>query len=92
MAIEYIPYFPTTTEGQALLNNFTRTQRILRYRDNDRIVSSVERGMPLFDTTLEETVGCANSGNLVLRGECLSACAYLKKKINSGEMKPIDLG
>lgn len=91
MAIEYIPYFPTTTEGQALLNNFTRTQRILRYRDNDRIVSSVERGMPLFDTTLEETVGCANSGNLVLRGECLSACAYLKKKINSGEMKPIDL-
>ena len=24
MAIEYVPYFPTTIEGQAILNNFAR--------------------------------------------------------------------
>ena len=26
MAIKYIPYFPTTIEGQAILSNFVRTQ------------------------------------------------------------------
>ncbi len=91
MAIEYVPYFPTTIEGQAILNNFVRTQRLLRYRDNDRIVRSVKRGMPLYETTLQETVGDAGSGNMLVRGECLSACAYLKKKIDAGEMRPIDL-
>lgn len=91
MAIEYVPYFPTTIDGQAVLNNFVRTQRLLRYRDNDRIVRSVKRGMPLYETSLVETVGDANSGNMVIRGECLSACAFLKKKIDAGEMQPIDL-
>ena len=28
MAIKYIPYFPNTLEGQAVLNNFVRTKRI----------------------------------------------------------------
>ena len=32
MAIKYVPYFPNTLEGQALLDNFVRTKRILRYR------------------------------------------------------------
>ena len=91
MAIEYVPYFPTTIEGQAVLNNFVRTQRLLRYRGNDGIVASVKRGMPLYETTLEETVGTEESGNMILRGECLSACAFLKKKIDAGEMRPIDL-
>lgn len=91
MAIEYVPYFPTTIDGQAVLNNFVRTQRLLRYRDNDRIVRSVKRGMPLYETSHVETVGDANSGNMVIRGECLSACAFLKKKIDAGEMQPIDL-
>ena len=91
MAIEYVPYFPTTIEGQAVLGNFVRTQRLLRYRDNDRIVRSVQRGMPLYETSLEETVGKADSGNMLIRGECLSACAFLKKKIDAGEMAPIDL-
>lgn len=91
MAIEYVPYFPTTVEGQAVLNNFVRTQRLLRYRGNDGNVASVKRGMPLYETTLEETVGSEASGNLILRGECLSACAFLKKKIDAGEMRPIDL-
>ena len=91
MAIEYIPYFPTTIEGQAVLNNFVRTQRLLRYRDNDRIVRSVQRGMPLYETNLVETIGNADSGNMLIRGECLSACAFLKKRIDAGEMQPIDL-
>lgn len=91
MAIEYVPYFPTTIEGQALLGNFVRTQRLLRYRDNDRIVRSVQRGMPLYETTLQETVGDASSENMVIRGECLSACAFLKKRIDAGEMPSINL-
>jgi len=91
MAIEYVPFYPTTIEGQAVLGNFVRTQRLLRYRDNDRIVRSVQRGMPLYETNLEETVGNENSGNMVIRGECLSACAFLKKRIDTGEMRPIDL-
>lgn len=91
MAVEYVPYFPTTIEGQAVLNNFVRTQRLLRYRDNDRIVRSVKHGMPLYETTLQETVGEPDSGNMLVRGECLSTCAYLKKKIDAGEMRPIDL-
>ena len=32
MAIKYIPYFPNTLEGQAVLDNFVRTKRVLRYR------------------------------------------------------------
>lgn len=91
MAIEYVPYFPTTIEGQAVLNNFVRTQRLLRYRDNDRIVRSVQRGMPLYETSFMETVGEVGNGNMLIRGECLSACAFLKKRIDAGEMQPIDL-
>jgi hypothetical protein len=32
MPIKYIPYFPNTIEGQAILDNITRMQRVLRYR------------------------------------------------------------
>ena len=46
MAIKYIPYYPNTLEGQAVLDNFVRTQRILRYRDNNKIVERIQRGMP----------------------------------------------
>ena len=80
MAIKYIPYFPDTLEGQALLDNFVRTKRILRYRDNDRIYERIERGMPYYETELKERTGTNPNGNLVIRGECLSACAYLKDK------------
>ncbi len=80
MAIKYIPYFPDTLEGQALLDNFVRTKRILRYRDNDRIYERIERGMPYYETELKERTGTNANGNLVIRGECLSACAYLKDK------------
>lgn len=80
MAIRYIPYFPNTLEGQAVLDNFTRTKRVLRYRDNDRTTERIKRGMPLYETALQERVGNNRNGNLILRGECLSACAYLKDK------------
>lgn len=80
MAIKYIPYFPNTLEGQAVLDNFVRTKRILRYRDNDQVEERILQGMPLYETDLQERVGKNPDGNLVLRGECLSACAYLKDK------------
>lgn len=80
MAIKYIPYFPNTLEGQAVLDNFVRTKCILRYRDNDRVEERIKQGMPLYETELQERVGKNEDGNLVLRGECLSACAYLKDK------------
>ena len=67
-------------EGQAILDNFMRTKRVLRYRDNDRTTERIERGMPLYETELQERVGKNENGNLILRGECLSACAYLKDK------------
>ena len=80
MAIKYIPYFPNTLEGQAVLDNFVRTKRILRYRDNDRVEERIQQGMPLYETELQERIGGNQDGNLVLRGECLSACTYLKDK------------
>ena len=80
MAIKYIPYFPNTLEGQALLDNFVRTKRMLRYRDNDKVVERIERGMPLYEMELKEKVGINTNENLVIRGECVSTCAYLKDK------------
>lgn len=80
MAVRYIPYFPNTLEGQALLDNFARTKRVLRYRDNDRIVKNIQRGMPYYEVEPVEQVGDNSLHNMVLRGECLSACAYLKDK------------
>ena len=38
MAIKYVPYFPNTLEGQAVLDNFVRTKRVLRYRDNNQVI------------------------------------------------------
>jgi adenine-specific DNA-methyltransferase len=80
MAIKYVPYFPNTLEGQAVLDNFVRTKRVLRYRDNDQVVERVQRGMPLYEMELKEQIGKNPHNNLVVRGECLSACAYLRDK------------
>ncbi len=78
MAIKYVPYFPNTLEGQAILDNFVRTKRVLRYRDNDQVIERIERGMPLYEMETVEQVG-ENPKNKIIRGECLSACAYLKE-------------
>ena len=79
MAIKYIPYFPNTLEGQAILDNFVRTKRVLRYRDNDQVIECVQRGMPLYEMETKETIGANPNQNKIIRGECLSACAYLKE-------------
>lgn len=80
MAIKYIPYDPNVLEGQAILDNFPRTQRLLRYRDNGKVFERIQRGMPLYEAESREVVGRNPNRNLVLRGECLSACAYLAEK------------
>lgn len=80
MPIKYIPYVPNTIEGQAILDNITRTQRVLRYRENDKVYQKIQRGMPYYEVETIETVGDTNTENIIMRGECLSACAYLKDK------------
>ena len=77
MAIKYIPYPVRALEGQAVLDNFVRTRRVLRYRDANQVYERIRRGMPLYEVELKE--GDGKSDNLVMRGECLSACAYLKE-------------
>lgn len=80
MAVKYIPFFPNTLEGQAVLDNFVRTQRVLRYRDNDKVKDYIQRGMPLYEVETVEKVGANPMSNLLIRGECVSACAYLKEQ------------
>lgn len=84
MPIKYIPYYPNTIEGQALLNNITRKQRLLLYNDTKqkKLVSRILRGMPYYEVETVETVGSEGeeNSNLLIRGECVSACAYLKEQ------------
>lgn len=80
MPIKYIPYVPNTIEGQAILDNITRTQRVLRYRENDKVYQKIQRGIPYYEVESIETVGDKTTENIIMRGECLSACAYLKDK------------
>lgn len=92
MPKQYIPYTPNTVEGQAVLNNITRTQRLLKYKDGDRVIERIARGLPLHEVETLEVVhnttsliptlseGGARGGNQLIRGECLTACAYLKSQ------------
>lgn len=80
MAIKYVPYSPNIVSGQAVLNNFTRTQRILKYRESDKVTERIVRGMPLYEVTETEHVGDGTSDNMIIHGECVSACAYLKEQ------------
>lgn len=89
MPIKYIPYYPNTVEGQAILDNITRTQRVLRYRENDKVYDRIKRGMPYYEVEPLETVG-EPSENLVIRGECISACAYLKEQGIKVDMVYVD--
>lgn len=77
MAVKYIPFFPEPIEGQALLDNFKRT---LRYKGAGDVEGKLRRGMPLYEVETVETVGENPNQNMVIRGECVSACAYLKDK------------
>ena len=77
MPIKYIPFNPEPIEGQAVLGNFNR---ILKYKGADDVSMVLQRGMPLYEMEEQETVGENPDGNLVIRGECVSACAYLKDR------------
>lgn len=77
MPIKYVPFIPEPIEGQAVLGNFNR---ILRYKGADDISMTLQRGMPLYEMEKQETVGENADGNMVIRGECISACAYLKEQ------------
>lgn len=90
MAVKYIPYYPEPIEGQAILDNFARTRRVLKYKDNGEVFTHIQRGMPLFEVEKIEEVGIDPDDNLVIRGECLSACAYLKDKGETVDLVYID--
>lgn len=77
MPIKYVPFIPEPVEGQAVLGNFNR---ILKYKGADDMSMVLQRGMPLYEMEKQETVGENKAGNLVIRGECVSACAYLKEQ------------
>ena len=79
MAVKYVPYFKEPIEGQAILDNFTRTKRVLKYTDNDKVFDRIEKGMPLYEVETKEIVGKEDTENMIIRGECVSACAYLKE-------------
>ena len=77
MPIKYIPFIPEPIAGQAILGNFNR---ILKYKGADDVSMTLQCGMPLYEMEKQETVGKNADGNMVIRGECVSACAYLKSK------------
>ena len=77
MPMKYVPFIPEPVEGQAVLGNFNR---ILRYKGADEVSMTLQRGMPLYEMEKQETVGENADGNMVIRGECISACAYLKEQ------------
>jgi len=85
MPVKYIPYYPNTVQGQAILDNITRTRRVLRYRDNDKVYERIQRGMPYYELEKIESVVAGlqptqKNESMLIRGECISACAYLKDK------------
>lgn len=86
MAVKYIPFYPEPIEGQAILNNFRRT---LRYKGANDINAHLLRGMPLYEVQETEQV-VSDSGNMVIRGECVSTCAYLKEQGISVDLVYID--
>ncbi len=73
MPIKYIPYKVEPLRGQAVLS-FLRYHRQLSAKDFQL------QGMPYFETELVEKVGKKSSDNLLIHGDCLNACAYLKEK------------
>lgn len=77
MPIKYVPFIPEPVDGQAVLGNFNR---ILKYKGADDMSMVIQRGMPLYEMEKQETVGENKNGNMIIRGECVSACAYLKEK------------
>ena len=87
MAVRYIPFYPDPIEGQAVLSNFRRT---LRYHGQDVLADDLRRGMPVYELMETERVGENAAENLVIRGECISACAYLREQGRQVDLVYID--
>ena len=87
MPIKYVPFIPEPVEGQAVLGNFNR---ILKYKGADDVSMTLQRGVPLYEMEKQETVGENADGNMVIRGECVSTCAYLKEKSIQVDLVYID--
>ncbi len=77
MPIKYVPFIPEPIEGQTVLGNFNR---ILKYRGADETSMILQRGMPYYELEKQEAIGENAEGNIIIRGECVSACAYLKEQ------------
>jgi len=76
MPIKYIPYNIEPLRGQSVLP-FLRYHRQLTAKDFQL------QGMPYFETELTEKANQSTeepSSNLVIHGDCLNACAYLKEQ------------
>ena len=73
MPIKYIPYKVEPLRGQAVLP-------FLRYHRQESAKDFQLKGMPYFETDLIENVGKKSSDNLLIHGDCLNACAYLKEQ------------
>jgi len=87
MPKKYVPFIPEPIEGQAILSNFSR---VLKYKGASDVSMVLERGMPLYEMERLETVGENADGNMVIRGECVSACAHLKEQGVSVDLVYID--
>ena len=87
MPKKYVPFVPEPIEGQAVLANFSR---VLKYKGASDVSMVLERGMPLYEMERMETVGENTDANLVIRGECVSACAYLKEQNMTIDLVYID--
>lgn len=92
MAIKYVSYDPQPLQGQAVLNCFRRTRRMLSYQGDNELETHIERGMPLYEVTRTEQVNGGSNENLLLRGECVSVCAYLKEKGVTVDLVYIEIG
>lgn len=89
MPIKYVSYSPTILQGQAILSNFTRSRKLLTYKDDSEVEARVRRGMPLYEVAEKELVG-EISDNLIIQGECVSACAYLRERNITVDLVYID--
>ncbi|MGH7203317.1 MAG: DNA methyltransferase [Candidatus Levyibacteriota bacterium] len=73
MAIKYIPYTIEPLRGQAVLP-------FLRYHSQLTTKDFVVKGLPYYEAELVERVNGGSEDNLIIHGDCLNACAYLKEK------------
>ena len=82
MRVKYIPYSVNLVSEQALLRNIGRSHRHLTYLDEEDLSQRLDRGLPYYTLDTTERVGPKQEqkGNLLIRGNALHSCAYLKEQ------------